>query len=325
MRATRRTLLRQLAGVAVLPALPRPAFALDYPNRPVHVLNGFAPGGQIDIFCRLLNQWLSERLGQSFVIDSRPGAATNIATEEVVRAAPDGYTLLWITSANAINATLYEKLNFNFIRDIVPVVGLDSAPLVMEVNPSFPAKTVPDFIAYAKANPGKISYGSGGVGSTQHMAGELFKFMTGIDMIHVPYRGAVPVLNDLLGGRVQATFSPLPSSLGYIRAGQLRALAVTTAKRSDALPDVPTVGEFVSGFEAGTWDGIGAPAGTPADVIAKLNESYTAALADPAIKARFAEFAGATMPMPAADFGKLIATETDKWAKVIKSANIKAE
>ncbi len=231
----------------------------------MHVLNGFAPGGQIDIFCRLLNQWLSERLGQSFVIDSRPGAATNIATEEVVRAAPDGYTLLWITSANAINATLYEKLNFNFIRDIVPVVGLDSAPLVMEVNPSFPAKTVTEFIAYAKANPGKISYGSGGVGSTQHMAGELFKFMTGVDMIHVPYRGAVPVLNDLLGGRVQATFSPLPSSLGYIRAGQLRALAVTTAKRSDALPDVPTVGEFVPGFEAGTWDGIGAPAGTPAD------------------------------------------------------------
>jgi tripartite-type tricarboxylate transporter receptor subunit TctC len=325
VEATRRTLLWQLAGAAVLPALPRAAFAVDYPNRPVHVLNGFAPGGQIDIFCRLLNQWLSERLGQSFVIDSRPGAATNIATEEVVRAVPDGYTLLWITSANAINATLYEKLNFNFIRDIVPVVGLDSAPLVMEVNPSFPAKTVTEFIAYAKANPGKISYGSGGVGSTQHMAGELFKFMTGVDMIHVPYRGAVPVLNDLLGGRVQATFSPLPSSLGYIRAGQLRALAVTTAKRSDALPDVPTVGEFVAGFEASTWDGIGAPAGTPADIIARLNESYTAALADPAIKARFAEFAGATMPMPAADFGKLIATETDKWAKVIKSANIKAE
>jgi tripartite-type tricarboxylate transporter receptor subunit TctC len=325
VKATRRTLLWQLAGAAVLPAMPRPAFALDYPNRPVHVLNGFAPGGQIDIFARLLGQWLSERLGQSFLVDSRPGAATNIATEEVVRAAPDGYTLLWITTANAINATLYEKLNFNFIRDIVPVVGLDSAPLVMEVNPSFPAKTVTEFIAYAKANPGKISYGSGGVGSTQHMAGELFKFMTGVDMVHVPYRGAVPVLNDLLGGRVQATFSPLPSSLGYIRAGQLRALAVTTAKRSDALPDVPTVGEFVSGFEAGTWDGIGAPAGTPADIIAKLNESYTAALADPAIKARFAEFAGATMPMPAADFGKLIATQTDKWAKVIKSANIKAE
>jgi tripartite-type tricarboxylate transporter receptor subunit TctC len=325
VKATRRTLLWQLAGAAALPALPRSACALDYPNRPVHVLNGFAPGGQIDIFCRLLNQWLSERLGQSFIIDSRPGAATNIATEEVVRAAPDGYTLLWITTANAINATLYEKLNFNFIRDIMPVAGLDSAPLVMEVNPSFPAKTVTEFIAYAKANPGKITYGSGGVGSTQHMAGELFKSMTGVDMVHVPYRGAVPVLNDLLGGRVQATFSPLPSSLGYIRAGQLRALAVTTAKRSDALPDVPTVGEFVAGFEAGTWDGIGAPAGTPADVIAKLNESYTAALADPAIKARFAEFAGATMPMPAADFGKLIATETEKWAKVIKSANIKAE
>jgi tripartite-type tricarboxylate transporter receptor subunit TctC len=333
LRATRRTVLRQFAGqfagqlavLASLPALPRLAWALDYPNRPVHVLNGFAPGGQIDIFARLLGQWLSERLGQSFVVDSRPGAATNIATEEVVRAAPDGYTLLWITTANAINATLYEKLNFNFMRDIVPVVGLDSAPLVMEVNPSFPAKTVSEFIAYAKANPGKISYGSGGVGSTQHMAGELFKFMTGVDMVHVPYRGAVPVLNDLLGGRVQATFSPLPSSLGYIRSGQLRALAVTTTKRSDALPDVPTVGEFVTGFEAGTWDGIGVPVGTPADIIDKLSQAYTAALADPTIKARFADFAGTTMPMPGADFGKLIAAETDKWAKVIKFANIKAE
>jgi tripartite-type tricarboxylate transporter receptor subunit TctC len=325
VRPTRRTLLRQFAGLVAVPALPRLAWALDYPNRPVHVLNGFAPGGQVDIFARLLGQWLSERLGQSFVVDSRPGAATNIATEEVVRAAPDGYTLLWITTANAINATLYEKLNFNFIRDIVPVVGIDSAPLVMEVNPSFPAKTVADFIAYAKANPGKISYGSGGVGSTQHVAGELFKFMTGVDVIHVPYRGAIPVLNDLLAGRLQATFSPLSSSLGYIRSGQLRALAVTTTKRSDTLPDVPTVGEFVAGFEAGTWDGIGAPAGTPAEVIGKLNQAYTAALADPVIKTRFADFAGTTMPMPAADFGKLIATETDKWAKVIKFANIKAE
>ncbi len=329
MGSTRRTLLRRFAGLftglASFSALPRLARALDYPTRPVHVLNGFAPGGQIDIFARLLGQWLSERLGQSFLVDSRPGAATNIATEEVVRAAPDGYTLLWITTANAINATLYEKLNFNFIRDIVPVVGLDSAPLVMEVNPSFPAKTVAEFIAYAKANPGKISYGSGGVGSTQHMAGELFKFMTGVEMIHVPYRGAVPVLNDLLAGRVQATFSPLPSSLGYIRAGQLRALGVTTAKRSDALPDLPAVGETVAGFEAGTWDGIGAPAGTPAEIVAKLNQAYTAALADPAIKARFADFAGTTMPMPAAAFGKLIAAETDKWAKIIKTANIKAE
>ena len=325
MRATRRTLLRQFAAAATLSALPRLAWALDYPTRPVHVLNGFAAGGQVDIFARLLGQRLSEQLGQSFVVDSRPGAATNIATEEVVRATPDGYTLLWITTANAINATLYEKLNFNFIRDIVPVVGIDSAPLVMEVNPSFPAKTVAEFIAYAKANPGKISYGSGGVGSTQHVAGELFKFMTGVDMIHVPYRGAIPVLNDLLGGRVQATFSPLSSSLGYIRSGQLRALAVTTAKRSETLPDVPTVGDSVAGFEAGTWDGIGAPAGTPTAIIDKLNEAYTAALADPAIKARFTDFAGTTMPLSAANFSKLIATETDKWAKVIKFANIKAE
>ena len=333
MGATRRTLLRQfagqfaglVAGLAGLPVLPRLAWALDYPNRPVHVLNGFAPGGQNDIFARLLGQWVSQRLGQSFVVDSRPGAATNIATEEVVHAAPDGYTLLWITAANAINATLYEKLNFDFIRDIVPVVGIDSAPLVMEVNPSFPARTVADFIAYAKANPGKISYGSGGVGSAQHVAGELFKFMTGVDMTHVPYRGAVPVLNDLLAGRIQATFSPLSSSLGYIRSGQLRALAVTTAERSGALPDVPAVGEFVAGFEAAIWDGVGAPAGTPAEIVDKLNESYTAALADPAIKARLADFGSTTMAMPAADFAKLIAAETGKWAKVIKFANIKAE
>jgi tripartite-type tricarboxylate transporter receptor subunit TctC len=329
VRATRRTLLRQFAGqfagLASLQALPRLAWALDYPNRPVHVLNGFAPGGQNDIFARLLGQWVSQRLGQSFVVDSRPGAATNIATEEVVHAAPDGYTLLWITAANAINATLYEKLNFDFMRDIVPVVGIDSAPLVMEVNPSFPATTVFEFIAYAKANPGRISYGSGGVGSAQHVAGELFKFMTGVDMTHVPYRGAVPVLNDLLAGRIQATFSPLSSSLGYIRAGQLRALAVTTAERSGALPDVPAVGEFVAGFEAAIWDGVGVPAGTPAEIVDKLNESYTAALADPAIKARLADFGSTTMAMPAVDFAKLIAAETEKWAKVIKFANIKAE
>jgi tripartite-type tricarboxylate transporter receptor subunit TctC len=325
LKATRRRLLGQLAGLATFAPLARPAFALDYPNRPIHLLNGFAPGGQVDIFARLMSQQLSDRLGQSFVVDSRPGAATNIATEEVVHAAPDGYTLLWITTANAINASLYEKLNFDFIRDIAPVAGVDTAPLVMEVNPSFPAKTVSEFIAYAKANPGKISYGSGGVGSTQHVAGELFKFMTGIDMVHVPYRGAVPVLNDLLAGRVQATFSPLSSSLGYIRSGQLRVLAVTTAKRAAALPDIPTVAESVPGFEAGTWDGIGVPAGTPVDIIEKLNQAYTATVSDPAIKSKLADFGGEPMPMSAADFGKLIVAETGKWAKVIKFANIKAE
>jgi tripartite-type tricarboxylate transporter receptor subunit TctC len=322
---TRRRILRQLAGFGVIPAASRLAWAVDYPSRPIHLLNGFAPGGQVDIFARLLGQQLSDRLGQSFVVDSRPGAATNIATEEVVHAAPDGYTLLWITTANAVNASLYEKINFNFIRDIAPVAGIDTAPLVMEVNPSFPAKTVSAFIDYAKANPGKISYGSGGVGSTQHVAGELFKFVTGIDMVHVPYRGAVPVLNDLLAGRVQATFSPLSSSLGYIHSGQLRVLAVTTAKRSETLPDIPTVAESVPGFEAGTWDGIGVPTGTPADIIAKLNQAYTATVTDPAIKSKLADFGGEPMPMTPADFGKLIATETDKWAKVIKFANIKAE
>jgi tripartite-type tricarboxylate transporter receptor subunit TctC len=325
MRLPRRKLLRLAAGAGALPIFPRIAAALDYPTRPVHVVNGFAAGGQIDIFARLLGQSLAEKLGQSFIVDSRPGAATNIATEEVVRAPPDGYTLLWVTTANAINATLYGTLNFNVIRDIVPVASIDRFPLVVEVNPSFPAKTVAEFIAYAKANPGKINYGSGGVGSIQHVAGELFKFMTDIDMVHVPYRGAIPVLNDLLGGRVQATFSPIASSVGYIRGGQLRALAVTTATRSQALPDVPTVAEFVPDYEAAAWDGIGAPHGTPADIVDKLNQSYNDALTDPATKAKFLGFGGTPAPMAPADFGKFIAAQTEKWAKVIKFANIKAE
>jgi tripartite-type tricarboxylate transporter receptor subunit TctC len=325
MRLARRIFLSVAAGVAAAPIFARKAAALDYPTRPVHVVNGFAAGGQIDIFARLLGQWLAEQLGQSFIVDSRPGAATNIATEEVVHAAPDGYTLLWVTTANAINATLYGTLNFNVIRDIAPVASIDRFPLVMEVNPAFPAKTVPEFIAYAKANPGKINFGSGGVGSIQHVAGELFKFMAGVDMVHVPYRGAVPVLNDLLGGRVQATFSPIASSVGYIRSGQLRALAVTTVTRSQALPDVPTVAEFLPGYEAAAWDGIGAPHGTPAEVIDKLNRAYNAALADPAIMTKFLGFGGTPAPMSPVDFGQFIAAQTEKWAKVIKFANIKAE
>jgi tripartite-type tricarboxylate transporter receptor subunit TctC len=327
MRLPRRTFLSLASGAALgaAPILARRAAALDYPTRPVHVVNGFAPGGQIDIFARLLGLWLSDRLGQSFIVDSRPGAATNLAVEEVVDAAPDGYTLLWVTTANAINTTLYQKLNFNFLTDITPVARIDRFPLVMEVNPSFPAKTVPEFIAYAKANPGRINYGSGGVGSIQHVAGELFKFMTGVDLVHVAYRGAVPVLNDLLGGQVQATFSPIASSIGYIRSGKLRVLAVTTASRSEILPDVPAVGEFVPGFEAAAWDGIGAPKGTPADIVAALNHSYSDALADPATKGRLLDFGGTPTQMSPDEFGKFIAAETDKWAKVIKFANIKAE
>jgi tripartite-type tricarboxylate transporter receptor subunit TctC len=325
MKLPRRRLLHLTAGAAALPAISRIARAQAYPTRPVHVVNGFAPGGQIDIFARVLGQWLSERLGQSFIVDSKPGAGTNIAVEDVVNAPPDGYTLLWITTANAINTTLYEKLNFNFLSDIAPVARIDRFPLVMEVNPAFPAQTVPEFIAYAKANPGKINYGSGGVGSIQHVAGELFKFMTGVDLVHVAYRGAVPVLNDLLGGQVQATFSPIASSIGYIRSNRLRVLAVTSAERSDILPDVPTVGEFVPGYEATAWDGIGAPKGTPADIIDKLNQSYNAALADPATKAKLLDFGGVPTLMSPAEFGKFVAAETDKWAQVIRHANIKAE
>jgi tripartite-type tricarboxylate transporter receptor subunit TctC len=325
MKLPRRRLLHLAAAAVALPAVSRVASAQAYPTRPVHVVNGFAPGGQIDIFARVLGQSLSERLGQSFVVDSKPGAGTNIAVEEVVNAPPDGYTLLWITTANAINTTLYEKLNFNFLSDIAPAARIDRFPLVMEVNPALPAHTVPEFIAYAKANPGKINYGSGGVGSIQHVAGELFKFMTGVDLVHVAYRGAVPVLNDLLGGQVQATFSPIASSIGYIRSNRLRVLAVTSAERSDILPDVPTVGEFVPGYEATAWDGIGAPKGTPADIIAKLNQSYNAVLSDPATKARLVDFGGIPITMSPVDFGTFIAAETDKWGKVIRAAGIKAE
>ena len=325
MKLARRKFLRLAAGVAVAPALTRLATALDYPTRPVKLVIGFAPGGPADIVARLLGQFLSEQLGQPFVIENRPGAGTTIATETVVRSPPDGYTLLWTTSADEINATLYQKLNYDFTRDIVPVAGIDLLPLVMEVNPAFAAKTVPEFIANAKANPGKINFASGGIGSSQHVAGELFDFMTGVNMVHVPYRGAALAINDLLAGQVQVTFSPIPLSLGYIRAGKLRPLAVTSATRTPALPGVPTLAEFVPGYQAVATDGLGAPKGTPAAIVATLNKAVNAALADPKIKARLESLGGVPNPMSPADFGKFIAAETDKWAKVVKFANIKAE
>jgi len=325
MTLRRRSFLHLAAGAALAPVSPRLARALDYPARPVRLVDGFAAGGSVDIFARLLCQWLSQRLGQPFVVDNKPGAATNIATEEVARAAPDGYTLLWTTTANTTNATIYNNLNFNFIRDIAPVGTIDRFPLIMEVNPAVPAKTVPEFIAYAKANPGKINYGSGGIGTIQHVAGELFKFMAGIDLVHVPYRGAALVLNDLLAGQVQVTFSPIASSLGYIRADRLRALAVTGPMRSPALPDTPTVGEFLPGYEASAVDGIGAPANTPADIVDKLNTEVNVALADPAIKARLAGLGSVPLSMSPAQYRAFIATETEKWAKVIKFAGIKAD
>jgi tripartite-type tricarboxylate transporter receptor subunit TctC len=295
-----------------------------YPSRPVHVLLGFAAGGSSDVIGRLVCQYLSEHLDRPFVFDDKPGAGSNIATEIVAKEAPDGYSLLWCTSANAINATLYQNLNFDFLRDFAPVGSVFRVPNVLEVHPSVPVKTVPEFIAYAKANPGKLNFASGGIGATQHMSAELFKFMTGIDMKHVPYRGSAPALIDLLGGQVQVMFDLLPASIGYIRAGKLRALAVTTAEKSEALPGLPTIGEFVPGYEASTWNGIVAPKGTPADVIQKLNGAIDAALADASIKARLADLGATTMPGSSAEFGKFLADETAKWAKVIKFAGIKA-
>jgi tripartite-type tricarboxylate transporter receptor subunit TctC len=294
------------------------ARALDYPTRPVHILVGYPAGGSTDIIARLIGQYLADRLGQQFVIDNRPGAGNNIATELVANAAPDGYTLLLVNPANGINATLYEHLPFNFIRDIAPVAGAIRVPNVMEINPGVPARTVAEFIAYAKANPGKINMASSGNGTSVHVSGELFKMMAGIDMLHVPYRGAAPALTDLMGGQVQVLFDNLPSSIEYIRAGRLRALAVTTATRSAALPDVPTVADTVPGYEASAWFGLGAPKGTPAEVIGKLNQAVNAGLADPKLKARLEDLGGMMLAGGAADFGKIIAAETEKWAKVVK-------
>jgi len=325
MKLPRRNFLHLAVGAAALPAAPRIALAQTYPSRPVRIIVGVAAGGAQDTVARLIGQWLSERLGQPFLIENRPGASTNIATEVVVKSPPDGYILLLVTPQNAINATLDENLNFNFVRDIVPVAGIVREPVVMEVNPSVPVKTVPEFIAYAKANPGKVNYASAGNGSVSHLAAELFKMMTGIDMVHVPYRGGAPALTDLFAGRVQVFFAALAGSIASIRAGKLRALAVTTATRSDALPDTPTVGEFVPGFEASAWNGIGAPNGTPADVIDKLNRQINAGLADSRFKARLADLGGIPLAGSPPDFGKLIAEDIEKSAKVIKFAGIKAE
>jgi tripartite-type tricarboxylate transporter receptor subunit TctC len=324
MKLARRLFLQRLAaGAAALSAVARIARAQSYPARPVRIVVGFAAGGTGDILVRLIGQRLSERLGQPFVVDNRPGGGGNISTEVVVRAPPDGYTLLQVGTSHAINTALY-KLDFDLIRDIIPVAGIARAHLVMLVHPSFPARTVPEFIAHAKANPGKINMASAGSGSSPRLAGELFKLMTGIDMVHVPYRGGAPAMSDLIAGQVQVMFSNLPA-VEYIRAGKLRALAVTTATRSDELAEVPTVGEFVPGYEASAWYGLGAPKGTPAEIVETLNKETNAALADPTIKARLADFGGRALVGSPVDFGRLIAEETEKWAKVVKFANIKVE
>jgi len=323
MKLPRRNFLHLAAGAAALPVASRVAWAQTYPARPVRIIVTTTPGGAPDILARLMGPWLSERLGQQFVVENRPGGGSNIGTEAVVRAPPDGHTLLLVTTNNAINMTLYDKLNFNFIRDIAPVAGVVRVPNVMEVNPSFPAKTAPEFIAYAKANPNKLNFGSGGNGTASHMQFELFKLMSGVSMVHVSYRGSAPALTDLLSGQIQLMFDPMPSSIGHIKAGKLRALAVTTATRSEVLPDLPTLRDFVPGYEASTWFGIVAPTNTPTEIIEKLNNAINAGLADPKIKARLAEMGGMLLAGSPADFGKLIAEETERWGKVVRAANIK--
>jgi tripartite-type tricarboxylate transporter receptor subunit TctC len=325
MKLPRRRFLHLAAGAAALPAVSRIARAQAYPTRPVRLIVPVAPAGANDITARLIGQWLSERLGQPFVIENRPGGGGNIGTEAVVRAPADGYTLLMVGGYNAINATLYQKLSFNFIRDIAPVAALTRDSIVMVVNPSVAAKSVPDFIAYAKANSGKVNMASPGSGTASHIAGELFKMMAGVDMIHVPYRGGGPALSDLIAGQVQVMFVTTASPIEYIRAGRLRALAVTTATRSEALPDIPTLGEFLPGYEASNWFGVGAPRNTPVEVIDKLNKEINAGLTDPKIKARLADLGGDVLALSPTDFGKFIADETEKWGKVIRAANIKPE
>jgi len=325
MKLPRRNFLHLAAGAAALPTASRFAWAQAYPSRPVRIVVTFPAGSTSDILARPMAQWLSERLGQPFVIDNRPGAGGTIGTEAVVRASPDGYTLLLVAGAHTINATLYNKLNFNFVRDIAPVASISRETSVMLVNPSFPAKTVPEFIAYAKANPGKINLASAGVGAPSHVIGELFKMMTGVNLVHIAYRGSPPALTDLLGGQVQLFFATTTASIAYIRAGTLRALAVTTATRSETLPGIPTMGEFLPGFEASQWYGVGAPKNTPPQIIDKLNKEINVGLANPKFKALLASLGGTALPGSPADFGKLIADETERWGNVIRAANIKAE
>jgi len=325
MALQRRQFLHLAAGGAALLARPAVARAQAYPTQPVRIIAGFPPGGPSDLLARLMGQYLSERLGQPFIVENRPGAASNLATEAVVRAPADGHTLLLAVTTNTINATLYDNLKFDFLRDIAPISGLIRFANLMEVNPAFPAKTVPEFIAYAKAHPGQINMASAGPGSIQHVCGELFKIMAGVDLVHVSYRGVPPALTDLMGGRVHVTFDPVPSSIEYVRSGKLRALAVTTATRSEIMPEIPTVAEFVPGYEASAWNGLAAPRNTPAAIIERLNREINAGLADPKIKAQLANLGGTVIAGSVADFGKLIADETEKWGKVVRSAGIKPE
>ena len=325
MKLPRRRFLHLAGAAAALPAIARVAWTQTYPSRPVRLVVGFPPGSGTDITARLMGQWMSQRLGQQFVVENRPGAGNNLATEGVVRAPADGYTLLLVGVPSAINATLYEKLSFNFVRDIVPVVAISRVPNVMEVHPSVPVATAPEFIAYAKANPGKLNFGSGGMGTSQHVCGELFKMMAGVDMQHVPYRGAGPALVDLLSGQMQLMFDVMPGSIEHIRSGRLRPLAVTTGTRSEAMPDVPTVADFLPGFEASSWYGLGVPKNTPAEIIDTINREINAALADPGMKTRLADLGAMLLGGSPADFGKLIAEETEKWGKVVKFSGAKAE
>jgi tripartite-type tricarboxylate transporter receptor subunit TctC len=325
MNLIRRRFLQLAGAVIAAPAGSRLAWSQAYPVRPMHMVVGFAAGGGADIMARLIGQALGQRLGQQIIVDNRPGAGTNIGTEVVVKAPPDGYTLLLVNSPAAINTTLYDNLSFDFVRDIAPVASIGRVPLVMVVNPALPAKTIPEFIAYAKANPGKVNMGSGGNGAPDHMSGELFKALAGVGILHVPYRGVAPAITDLLGGQVQVIFGTMPAVIELIKAGKLRALGVTTATRSSELPDVPPIGEFVPGYEASQWYGIGAPRNTPAEIIERLNKETNTVLADPKIKARLAELGASVLSGSPADFGKLIVDETDKWAKVVKISGVKAE
>jgi tripartite-type tricarboxylate transporter receptor subunit TctC len=325
MKLPRRQFLHLAAGVATLPAISRIARAQTYPTRPVRIVVGFPAGGTSDIVGRLLGQWLSERLGQQFIVENRPGASANLATEAVAKAAADGYTLLLIGGVNTINATLFDKLNFDFLRDITPVASVFETPLVVEVNPSVPVHTIPEFIAYAKANPGKLNLATPGIGTPPHVAGELFKMTAGVNVVHVPYRGTGPMLTDLIGGQVQVAFDPLPASIEHIRAGKLRALAVTTASRSEALPGIPSASEFVPGYVASNWYGFAAPKNTPFEIVGRLNAEINAALADPKMKARLAELGGTTFASSPTDFAKFVADDTAKWEKVIQAANIKPQ